>query len=69
MSDTEGTDRSAERRRMPWPTLIILGLALFGAISLVQFVIGAAFTLAKLLIIVAIVAALVVFFRGPPGNT
>ncbi len=51
---------------MPWPTLVILGLALFGAITLVQFVIGAAFTLAKLLIILAIVAALVVFFRGPP---
>ncbi len=51
---------------MPWPTLVILGLALFGAISLFQFVIGAAFTLAKLLIIVAVVAAVVVFFRGPP---
>lgn len=66
MSDPEGSDRPAERRRMPWPTLVILGLALFGAISLVQFVIGAAFTLAKLLIIVGIVAVLVLFFRGPP---
>ena len=53
---------------MPWPTLVILGLALFGAITLVQFVIGAAFTVAKLLIILAIVAALVVFFRGPPDT-
>jgi hypothetical protein len=68
MSDPEGTDRPAGRRRMPWPTLVVLGLALFGAISLVQFVVGAAFTLAKLLIIVAIVAVLVVFFRGPPAK-
>lgn len=66
MSEPERSERSAERRRMPWPTLVILGLALFGAISLVQFVIGAAFTLAKLLIIVGIVAVLVLFFRGPP---
>ena len=66
MSDPGATEKPAERRRMPWPTLVILGLALFGAISLIQFVIGAAFTLAKLLIIVGIVAVIVVFFRGPP---
>ncbi len=68
MTDPEAGDRPPERRRMPWPTLVVLGLALFGAITLVQFVIGAAFTLAKLLIIVAIVAVLVMFFRGPPNT-
>lgn len=52
--------------RPSWPVLVVGGLAVFGAVTLVQFVIGAAFTLAKLLIIAGIVAVLVVFFRGPP---
>jgi len=69
MTDPEAGDRQPDRRRMPWPTLVVLGLALFGAITLVQFVIGAAFTLAKLLIIVVIVVGLVMFFRGPPSHT
>jgi hypothetical protein len=68
MTDPEAGGRPPGRGRMPWPTLVVLGLALFGAITLVQFVIGAAFTLAKLLIMVAIVAVLVVFFRGPPDT-
>jgi hypothetical protein len=53
---------------MPWPTVIIGGLALFGAITLVQWVLGFAFTLAKLLIVVGIVAVLVLFTRGPPDG-
>ncbi len=60
------SDQEAPARRVPWPTIIVLGLAAFGAITLVQFVLSLAFTLAKLLIIGAVVAVLVLFFRGPP---
>lgn len=52
--------------RPSWAVLVVLGLALFGAITLVQWVIGLAFTLAKLAVVVGIVALAVVFFRGPP---
>ena len=55
-------------RRVPWPTIIVLGLAAFGAITLVQWILGFAFTLAKLLIVVGIVAVLALFFRGPPDS-
>jgi hypothetical protein len=40
----------------------------FGAFSLVQLVLGLAFTVGKLLIVAAIVALGVVFFRGPPDR-
>ncbi len=59
---------AVERSRSPWPIVIVGGLALFGAITLVQFLLGLAFTLAKLLIVVAVVAVVVVFFRGPPDG-
>jgi hypothetical protein len=62
------SDQEAPPRRIPWPTIIVLGLAVFGAISLVNFVLGLAFTLARLLIVVAIVALAVLFFRGPPDG-
>ncbi len=62
-------DREAvESSRISWPVVVVGGLALFGAITLVQWILGFAFTLAKLLIVVGIVAALVVFFRGPPDR-
>jgi hypothetical protein len=62
-------DREAvERSRNPWPVVIVGGLAVFGAISLVQFLLGLAFTLGKLLIVAGIVALGVVFFRGPPDR-
>ena len=54
--------------RVPWPTLVVIGLALFGAITLVQWVLGFAFSLAKLLIVIGIVAVLVLFTRGPPDR-
>jgi uncharacterized membrane protein YecN with MAPEG domain len=57
---------AAGPRRIPWPTLVVGGLALFGAITLVQWVLGFAFTVAKLLIVVGIVAVVVLFTRGPP---
>jgi hypothetical protein len=63
-----GADPKPPSRRMPWPMVIVLGLALLGAITLVQFVLGLAFTLAKLLIVIGIVAVLVIFFRGPPDR-
>lgn len=48
--------------------IIVVGLAVFGAITLVQWVIGLAFTLTKLLVLVGIIALLSVFFRGPPDG-
>ena len=63
MPEREADDRP--RQRVPWPTIVVIGLALFGAITLVQFILGLAFTLAKLLIVAGIVAVLVMFFRGP----
>ena len=62
------SDQEAPARRIPWPTVIVLGLAVFGAITLVQFVLGLAFTVGKLVIIGAVVAVLVLFFRGPPDR-
>jgi hypothetical protein len=53
---------------MPWTMLVVGGLALFGAITLVQWVLGFAFSLAKLLIVVGIVAVVVLFTRGPPDG-
>jgi len=57
-----------ERQRSHWPVIIVGALAVFGAITLVQWVIGFAFGLAKLLIVLAIIAAGVLFFRGPPDG-
>ena len=48
--------------------LVVGALAVFGAITLVQFVLSIAFNLTRLLIIGAIVAVGVVFFRGPPDG-
>ncbi len=62
------TDQEAPARRIKWPTIIVVGLAVFGAITLVQWVIGLAFTLTKLLVLVGIIALLAVFFRGPPDK-
>jgi len=62
------SDQEAPARRISWPTLILWGLAAFGAIALVQWVLGVVFTIARLLIVVGIVAALVLFFRGPPDG-
>jgi hypothetical protein len=59
---------AAHPPRISWPTLVVGGLALFGAITLVQWVLGLAFTLAKLLIVVGIVAVVVLFTRGPPDG-
>lgn len=57
-----------ERQRSHWPVIIVGALAVFGAITLVQWVIGFAFGLAKLLIVLAIIAVGVLFFRGPPDG-
>jgi hypothetical protein len=59
---------AVERSRSPWPILVIGGLAVFGAISLVQWILGLAFTLGKLLIVAAVVVLGVVYFRGPPDG-
>ncbi len=70
MSDMERRGEVPERRslRPSWPVLVVGGLAVFGAVSLVQLVIGLAFTVGKLAILVGIVALGVVFFRGPPDR-
>jgi hypothetical protein len=65
MTEREEVGRSS---RISWPVVIVGALALFGAITLVQWILGLAFTLAKLLIVVGIVALAVVFFRGPPDD-
>jgi K+ transporter len=62
------SDQEAPARRISWPTLIVVGLAAFGAITLVQWVLSIAFSLVRLAIVVGIVAALVMFFRGPPDG-
>lgn len=59
---------TADPPRISWPMLVVGGLALFGAITLVQWVLGFAFTLAKVLIVVGIVAVVVLFTRGPPDG-
>jgi uncharacterized membrane protein YecN with MAPEG domain len=59
---------AADPPRIRWPMLVVGGLALFGAITLVQWVLGFAFTLAKVLIVVGIVAVVVLFTRGPPDQ-
>lgn len=65
MAAREVPDRSGS----PWPVIIIGGLALFGAISLVQWVFGFLFGLAKVAIVIAIVAAAVLLVRGPRADT
>jgi len=59
---------AAPRRRLNWPTIILVGLAIFGAISLVQWIIGLVFGITRLLVFVGILAVLVLFFRGPPDG-
>jgi hypothetical protein len=48
--------------------VVVAGLAVVGAVSIVSWVLGAVFTLARLALVVVLVAAVVVFFRGPPGG-
>jgi hypothetical protein len=60
--------RPRRSRRIGWPTLVLWGLAAFGAITLVQFVVGIVFSLTRLLLLVGIIAVAVVFFRGPPDG-
>jgi membrane protein required for beta-lactamase induction len=61
------TEREApERRTSFWPVVIIAALALFGAVSLVHWVLGFVFGLVKLAIVILIVVAAVLLFRGPP---
>jgi uncharacterized membrane-anchored protein len=57
-----------ERSGSPWLMVIVGGLALFGALSLVHWVLGFVFGLVKLVIVVAIVAAAVLLVRGPPDG-
>ena len=67
-------DRSDDLERPPsmhlLPILVIGGLALFGALSLVHFVIGTVFAIANLAAIVAVVGAIafvaVKAYSGPP---
>ncbi len=56
------------RSRSPWPVIIVGALALFGAITLVQWVFSFLFTLGKVLVVLAVVALAVVFTRGPPDG-
>ena len=65
MDDREALDRP---RRSHWPVIIVGALALLGAFTIVQWVFGFVFSLARLAIIVAIIAAVVLFFRGPPDH-
>jgi hypothetical protein len=48
--------------------VVILGLALYGAFALVRLVLGLFVTIGSLLIVVAVIAAAVMFFRGPPDG-
>ncbi len=45
---------------------IVIGLALFGAFSLVHWVFGFLFGAVKLAIVIGIVVAAVLLVRGPP---
>ncbi len=65
MDDREALDRPG---RNPWPVIIVGALAVLGAFTIVQWVFGFVFSLARLAIIVAIIAAVVIFFRGPPDK-
>lgn len=58
-----------ERPRLPLAAILVIGaLALFGAITLVQWVLGAVFGLVKLLIVVAIVVAVLYAVMGARAN-
>jgi hypothetical protein len=48
-----------ERPSFPWVSIVLVGLAIFGAIALTQFVLGALFGLVKVVIVVAIALAVV----------
>lgn len=57
-----------ERSRSTWPVVVVAGLAIVGAVSIVSWILGAVFTLARLALVVVLVAAVVIFFRGPPDG-
>jgi hypothetical protein len=65
MTDREVPERT---RRISWPVVIVGALAVYGAITLVGWVLSLAFTLTKLLVLAGIVAVLAIFFRGPPDG-
>jgi hypothetical protein len=46
-----------ERPRFPWPTLVVGGLAIFGAIALVKWVVGTVIFFAEMAVLVVIVVA------------
>ena len=56
------------KRRIRWPVVVVGALALLGAFTLIQWVLGTVFTLARLAILGVIVVAVVLFFRGPPDG-
>lgn len=65
------SDDDLERPPAAWlPVVVIGGLALFGAISLVKFAINMIFSLAGVILVVAIVGGiawiLVKGYKGPP---
>jgi hypothetical protein len=61
------TEREApERSGLPIGAVVLIGaLALFGAVTLVQWALGFVFGLVKLAIVVAVVVAVVYLVRGP----
>ncbi len=56
------------KRRIRWPVVVVGALALLGAFTLIQWVLGTVFTLARLAILGVIVVAVILFFRGPPDG-
>lgn len=51
-----------------WVPVVVVGLAIFGAIALVQFVLGALFGVIKLAIVVAIAVAVIAAVMGRKGD-
>lgn len=64
MPDREAPDRPGR----VWPVILVGALALFGTITLVQWVFGFLFGIVKLAIVVAVVVAVVLLVRGPPDE-
>ncbi|MCI0347562.1 MAG: hypothetical protein L0221_19345 [Chloroflexi bacterium] len=57
-----------ERPTIPWGGMILVALAIFGAIALVQFVLGTLLGLIKLAIVVVVAIALIGVFVGRKGD-
>jgi hypothetical protein len=65
MTDREVPQRT---RRISWPVIIVVALAVYGAIALVGRLLSIFTSLTTLLVLAAVVVVGAIFFRGPPDG-